>query len=329
MTTRLALTFCVFLSACAGPNGSPADVPDSAAEDAKIVVGECDEAEDGTPCSLDRICLGRLCVDSICGDGFVDPLRGEECDDGNVVEGDGCEIDCTFTCHTDAECDDGNMCTEGERCVEVPNGRACQLGTPKSCAPTDGTASPCTIYGCAPAVGCDPSLNTNVILCYADADQDGYPDPDPDVTSDVTMGPECDCPPGFMRKRADDLWDCNDTNPNVHPAQTAYFTVPHCTDGSTPTATATAPCPGLPQATCATYACADGAIQPSYDYNCDMAAERRHLQKADCKGLGLGTCAGEGWKHGIPPCGATATWDKCVAVLFCGPSSEDSTQACN
>ena len=33
------------------------------------------------------------CVDAICGDGIVGP--GEECDDGNFSDGDGCSSNCT------------------------------------------------------------------------------------------------------------------------------------------------------------------------------------------------------------------------------------------
>ncbi|RME31889.1 DUF4215 domain-containing protein [Candidatus Woesearchaeota archaeon] len=37
--------------------------------------------------------LNTLCVDHICGDGIID--LGEECDDGNTIDGDGCSATCT------------------------------------------------------------------------------------------------------------------------------------------------------------------------------------------------------------------------------------------
>jgi len=50
-----------------------------------------------------------VAVTSTCGDGVVDPGRGERCDDGNVVDGDGCDASCgacsgptTFTATWDA-----------------------------------------------------------------------------------------------------------------------------------------------------------------------------------------------------------------------------------
>ena len=50
---------------------------------------------DGSAATRD-ICLSGLCIQSICGDGYVDGSAGEECDDSNVVDGDGCESDCTI-----------------------------------------------------------------------------------------------------------------------------------------------------------------------------------------------------------------------------------------
>ena len=33
------------------------------------------------------------CIKTSCGDGIVDRLQGEVCDDGNLLEGDGCSRD--------------------------------------------------------------------------------------------------------------------------------------------------------------------------------------------------------------------------------------------
>ena len=67
------------------------------------------------PCCSFHGCNGIVeCVDSFCGDGALQP--GEQCDDGNDLEGDGCEPTCTLTppiCGDGAldvgeACDDGN-----------------------------------------------------------------------------------------------------------------------------------------------------------------------------------------------------------------------------
>jgi hypothetical protein len=61
-----------------------------------------------------------------CGDRVVDP--GEECDDGNAVSGDGCEITCRFSCHGDDECMDGSVCNGSESCDMESH--ACVDGVP-------------------------------------------------------------------------------------------------------------------------------------------------------------------------------------------------------
>jgi cysteine-rich repeat protein len=68
-----------------------------------------------------------------CGDGSLDFLDGEECDDGNVVSGDGCSAFCTLEPEpmcgdgqqdTGEQCDDGNL-IDGDGCsaqceIELP-----------------------------------------------------------------------------------------------------------------------------------------------------------------------------------------------------------------
>ncbi len=56
--------------------------------------------EDGDTCvedGFDGICLGGLCGESVCGDGYLDlsVIPAEQCDDGNTHDGDGCAADCT------------------------------------------------------------------------------------------------------------------------------------------------------------------------------------------------------------------------------------------
>jgi len=83
----------------------------------------CDR--DGDPTTAD-LCLGGACLRSICGDGYVDVAEREECDDGNTINDDGCDADCTLTCETDIECDDGNECTVAESCDLGTN--TCRVG---------------------------------------------------------------------------------------------------------------------------------------------------------------------------------------------------------
>jgi len=75
----------------------------------------------------------EICTDGLCGDG--ETASGEECDDGNLVDGDGC----SSTCETEAlqcgdgsvgsgeACDDGNV-VDGDGCSA-----ACQIEVPAFC----------------------------------------------------------------------------------------------------------------------------------------------------------------------------------------------------
>lgn len=53
---------------------------------------------DGSQCTggtqAPHVCRSGVCVASLCGDGFVDPANGEDCDDGNSDPGDDCTPKC-------------------------------------------------------------------------------------------------------------------------------------------------------------------------------------------------------------------------------------------
>jgi len=50
-------------------------------------------------CGQGRICVAGACAASVCGDGCLDVARGEQCDDGNTTNLDGCDS----TCHLEQE----------------------------------------------------------------------------------------------------------------------------------------------------------------------------------------------------------------------------------
>lgn len=84
---------------------------------------ECDDGNnvDGDGCQAD-------CRDPFCGDGVVD--LGEGCDDGNNVDGDGCQADCALpTCgdgiiDPDEECEDGNL-NNNDDCLNTCMNASC------------------------------------------------------------------------------------------------------------------------------------------------------------------------------------------------------------
>ena len=84
---------------------------------------------DGNACTLNDTCQAGTCVgSSSCGDGVLQASCGEQCDDGNRNNHDGCKNDCTpNTCGDGVvyrgveQCDDGNH-TAGDGCSPT-----CQL----------------------------------------------------------------------------------------------------------------------------------------------------------------------------------------------------------
>ena len=95
-------------------------------------------------CLADVYLNAAQTVQLACGNGVVDP--GEQCDDGNVADGD-C---CSATCQLDAagtECSDGDACTLGDTCNATGG---CLGGSPVVCTVLDQ----CHVAGvCNPATG--------------------------------------------------------------------------------------------------------------------------------------------------------------------------------
>ena len=345
--TSLLITLVSSQAGCA--RGTPAieDGEDAgrvidAATDADVAEPhECEDAIDGDPCgeSEGLICLYGECVLSRCGDGFVD--EGEECDDGNSILRDGCENDCTPTCESDEDCDDGNICNGIERCASVSKGgRLCVSGPAPVC---NGGASggpgvqgrddnPCVFHYCDPdaeSLETACQLDPHDIFCYPDEDGDGFPAPYGEVP---TVG-MCECPSGTVRQRADQAWDCNDKNAMVRPdlEPSVYFADPYCEDGSIATRTGKGACsPALSGASCFQYECEDDST-PSFDYNCDGAeAQRDTSTGGKCTYIILVGCTGERAFEIVSalPCGAEASYALCGSGMLQLCDSEVREQEC-
>jgi cysteine-rich repeat protein len=61
-------------------------------------------------------------IPDTCGNSVVE--EGEECDDGNDMDGDGCNGSCVFSCHGAGDCDDLNVCTD-DTCGPGGSGMVC------------------------------------------------------------------------------------------------------------------------------------------------------------------------------------------------------------
>jgi cysteine-rich repeat protein len=79
------------------------------------LVAVCDGRVDGDPCMPDEMrqwhCRGGVCADTRCGDAIVDP--GEQCDDGNDSDTDGCSRNCAAATCGDGTLQDGELCDDG------------------------------------------------------------------------------------------------------------------------------------------------------------------------------------------------------------------------
>jgi cysteine-rich repeat protein len=121
---------------CAGSICSSA--PDTSKNGSTCLVGT---GAGGTTCNAGR--CGK------CGDGVKD--AGELCDDGNLVNGDGCEPNCAFSCSVDAECNDNDPCNGTETCVAITGGKKCATGTSQADGTTCGTGKLCVKSSCRPS----------------------------------------------------------------------------------------------------------------------------------------------------------------------------------
>ncbi|MBI3783441.1 MAG: DUF4215 domain-containing protein [Deltaproteobacteria bacterium] len=137
-----------------------------------------------------------------CGNGMLN--TGEQCDDGNRVNGDGCDNNCTFTACGNGivtapeQCDDGNR-VNGDGCDNNCTFTACGNGivtAPEQCddgnrVNGDGCDNNCTPTGCGngiltPPEQCDDGNRINGDGCDS---QCRLPTPTPTFTPTITSTP--------------------------------------------------------------------------------------------------------------------------------------------
>ncbi len=86
--------------------------------------------------------IATSAVGQVCGNSILE--TGEDCDDGNIVDGDCCSSSCSFEV---GSCDDGDACSVGDTC---DGAGTCVPGSAPDC--DDGNL--CTKDSCDSAVGC-------------------------------------------------------------------------------------------------------------------------------------------------------------------------------
>jgi len=314
-------------------------------------------AADGSECVRDApvpagVCRMSLCVPVHCGDGTPQPEEGEDCDDGNNTDGDGCDTDCESSCSVDEDCSDGDICTGVETCsTTVPH--TCLSGAAMDCADSDA----CTADTCDPKMGCvnalidadaDGFAPTSLGACGTDCDDanntrypgasesscdaidsncdgsttDGtatiacYRDADADGYGrmDVSMS-ACTCPVGWV------------------PERPAGF---DCYDGSSSGSIGASVHPGQTMYFTSAYSTCP-ACRTSFDYDCDGASEQLYTRTgvSGCsEGRGTGLCSSPGWTGTtVPSCGASAEFQSCARICLptcaCFGTRGSRTQSCH
>ncbi len=136
--------------------------------------------------------------DPVCGNKIKEGV--EECDDGNTVNGDGCENDCTFVCKPgdplrgDVKCDDKNVCTGTETCGAD---HICTKGTPLSDGASCGTTKVCAAGACV-----DTTCGDKIVSTGEECD-DG----------NAAGGDGCETTCKFTCVSTDSARDCTPTDP--------------------------------------------------------------------------------------------------------------------
>ncbi len=117
--------------------------------------------------------VAGVCIGPPCGDGILD--AGEDCDDGNITNGDCCSSTCTAEPDGNA-CDDDEFCTSNDECASgvcvgtpVANGTPCDDG---SVCTTDTCQAGACVGAPAPAAGCKVALPTKSQLQMKDKSPD-------------------------------------------------------------------------------------------------------------------------------------------------------------
>jgi len=242
-------------------------------------------------CACDEgfVPLGLECVEEgICGNGALD--EGEECDDGNDFDGDGCKADCTYSCADHSDCEqDGNACTI-HTCEVVANGKMCQE-TQVTGACDDG--DDCTGNDRCEAGSC---IGDPMSFYYRDSDADNFGDPNEQICAE-------EAPEGYV----DNQQDCCDTQANVYPGQVSFFGSSYTCGSNTPRWD---------------YDC-DGTDELRWIVKESCASATSEATCPDHQGWSLATI-------NIPGCGANAMYSYCrwVGMSCMVVSTQSQTQQC-
>lgn len=312
-------------------------------------IPECTGKANGTACgapSPPRVCVEGECQPGRCGDGFVDP-RGEDCDDGNIKDGDNCPADCKAKCKSDPECDDFNECTTDgcdlARHVCKPH-LAVPLKTPCTAGQCNGTKCTAGTCGDGTRLGteeCDDGNTIDTDACQSDCTWTCETDDECDDKNACNGRETCDvskhlCKPGTAITCTPEA--CS-TARCIAPGGACVSTVVD-NDGDRYSPSSFGGTCGLdchdglarvnPEQTTffqASYPKASGGA-PSWDYNCDGKQELEHPNKGACVKSGSDCTHTWGWESTVPGCGQTGSAISGCEGGSCRPLITSFVQKC-
>jgi cysteine-rich repeat protein len=140
-------------------------------DDSQCGAGTCSVSAadcESNPCNG---CTDR-CAPISCGDGIVE--CNEECDDGNLDNGDGCNVSCMWEF-----CGDGTYDADGgDNIVGTEDDEKCDSGWGNNDTVADACRTDCTNFRCGDSVvdsgeQCDMPTCPNGLSCISDMDCDG------------------------------------------------------------------------------------------------------------------------------------------------------------
>ena len=192
---------------CVGIGAKDCNDNNLCTEDICIPMAGCSHVNNSAPCNDGDVCT----VNDLCVLGECIPGKVTVCDDGNVCTDDSCDAlkGCGYVANDD-NCDDGNSCTTGDKCVAG----VCKGEGSLEC--DDG--NPCTKDICLPGGGCQ---HENIEGACSDGN--------PCTVNDSCVDGLCVSGAGF---------DCDDSNPCTDDSCDATGTCVHaanqavCDDGN-------------------------------------------------------------------------------------------------
>ena len=157
-------------------------------------------ADDGSSCGAGKICISGACLDDTCGDGFVSP--SEECDDANMVNGDGCDS-CKWSC---ASGDPARDCSGLDPCL----GTTCDDAT-HTCGNPVGDGDVCALASVCVNGACTAIVCGDGTIQLGEACDDGNNVDGDGCQADCTLPPAGVCGNG-VREAGEQCDDSNKTN---------------------------------------------------------------------------------------------------------------------